>query len=106
MLLLLLLLLSSLWTGGKDKGQGQRLHKNIIIGIEVENGIYHKERKDNNQNKRNVFYVIFKIYWPVKSDVLMEALSRSAELLIFDLEPLVADCLHGLWDTQPINVLV
>ena len=35
-----------------------------------------------------MFFIILKIYCSVKSDVLMEAPSRSAELLIFDLEPL------------------
>ena len=33
----------------------------------------------------NVFFIIFKIYWSVKSDVLIEVPSRSAEFLIFDL---------------------
>ena len=44
--------------------------------------------KKNNQNKKTVFFVMFKIYWSVKSVVLMEAPSRSAQLLIFDLAPL------------------
>ena len=37
----------------QGQGQGQILHKTIIIGIEGESGIYHKERKNNNQNKMN-----------------------------------------------------
>ena len=36
-----------------------------------------------------MFFIVLKIYWSVKSDVLIEALLRSAELLIFDLEPLI-----------------
>ena len=45
--------------------------------------------KNSNQLKINVFFIIFKIYWSVKSEVLMETPSRSAELLIFDLELLI-----------------
>ena len=47
------------------------------------------QRKNNNQNKIDVFFIIFKIYWSVKNGVLMK---RHQEVLnFFDLEPLT----HG-----------
>ena len=48
---------------------------------------YISQRKNNNQNKIDVFFIIFKIYWSVKSGVLKK---RRQEVLnlFFDPDPL------------------